>query len=65
MQREIDRDNEMPRKPPLRLEDTRESGERDRNGRAVYDFLAVWPAEEDGGEWGETWERMASLTKMI
>ena len=33
-------------------------------GNAVYEFLAVWPASGDGEEWGKTWERMASLTKM-
>ena len=30
----------------------------------MYEFLAVWPASGDWEEWGKTWKRMASLTKM-
>ena len=59
-QRDIDRDMETPRRPPIRLDDVRESGRRTKAGAEVLEYLAVWPGRDDG-EWGSTWETRLTL----
>ena len=64
VQRELDRDLELPRRPPDRLLDVRESGRLDWKCQPVLEYLAVWPTAADGTEWGRTWETRLSLSTL-
>ena len=65
VQSEIDRDLEVPRRPPLRLEDVRDSGRRAAGGAEIREYLAVWPALGHSTQiWGRSWETRLSLSRL-